>query len=1087
MGRKTSSKSSKKAAKKNAKTVRVRNSKAERVEKARVAAAKKDAAADAAVTGGGAGAGAGAGDGSRAGSRAGAGVGVGSGAGSGGGGGLTENMAAPPRGLTNIGNTCFFNSALQAMLGFQTFSTFFLADAPPGGAGGGEGGMTAAVRHFVGEMFSMAKGAFNPKRLFAEVGRRDKQFRGRNQNDSHEVLKCLFHAIIDEDEARKEDSDGETADEEALLVTEDVLKAMQVGGLKAFLNKWDVDPRSVKRSNGLPGGGRKADFLAKAISVRIGELQRREKVEEGTAALNGAIAAEQLEEDAIVSVEVLGLMRTRELKMFLANSGVDIKDVKRGNGSAGPARKEDFLAKVLLIREAEVKRREKVDVVPENDTAESEGEGDTSSETDLEPGAMNYNNLKAFICRKLPKIADNQGDGSGSSSGIGSPRELLAKARAVLLSCTERPDDVDESEDAEVGPNIIEATVGGSLLSTITCATCGLGSRKVEPFHDLSVPLVPRVAPVHVLRVATPKNLKEEGSPTVTNTSKCPTVARCIGVSKPPVAPPPPPPLPASLKKSFVGPSAGLGEDLKEELERVTAQRAGIIELEAEAEKEAREVSAKEDYEASERAVAEAVAKMHESDELLSDLEAMDIADRSNSPSSPAMADASASDSDEPQLVGDGTVLIAGPVLASQSASDDDECALFASFPFDSDNDVSADEDCDASASTAPVHGPLNTVTPAVEPVGPVTSSAGSSARNRSQSPGIVATVLGAFGYGQRSAAPYGYQSLEGSLATFTEAETMEGDNAYNCDNCARREALRAARAHLSGNDIGNSAKNQTVIGDSSLVHITADSSRSSLNDGKSEIDAQSEASVNEGRRHVPNSSCVPDLRGDRVGVDADDDPTLRTTEGRGVNMLTSSPVTRSESSCGLQSEVDASSNSGRSEPEIESNKDGRDREDAMIAAAGLEVPVVKRTAEKRLMIGKTSIGVVIHLNRFAQSMTGMMAKVSGHVEFPLELDLQPFVVPLAATTEKDLVKKWKRSCKYRLVGVVEHLGSLSGGHYVAYSRRPILDVDGVEKGSNWFYCSDSRVVKSTEKDVLRSEAFMLFYERRFLSEPTSP
>eukprot|EP00173_Palmaria_palmata_P005152 Plantae.Rhodophyta-Palmaria_palmata.ctg852.p1 GENE.Plantae.Rhodophyta-Palmaria_palmata.ctg852~~Plantae.Rhodophyta-Palmaria_palmata.ctg852.p1 ORF type:complete len:501 (-),score=109.60 Plantae.Rhodophyta-Palmaria_palmata.ctg852:166-1527(-) len=451
------------------------------------------------------------------------------------------------------------------------------------------------------------------------------------------------------------------------------------------------------------------------------------------------------------------------------------------------------------------------------------------------------------------------------------------------------------------------------------------------------------------------------------------------------------------------------------------------------------------------------------------------------------MADASASDSDEAQLVGDGTVLIPGPVLASHSGSNDDECALFAAFPFDSDNDASADEDCDASASTAPVHGPLNAVAPAVEPLGPVTSSAGSSARNRSQSPGMVATLLGAFGYGQRAAAPYGYQSVEGSLATFTEAETMEGDNAYNCDNCARRQALRAARAHLSGNDIGNGAKNQTVIGDSSPVHITADSSGSSLNDVKSEIDAQSEASVNEGRRHEPDSSCVPDLRGDRVGVDTNGDPSLSTadgvTEGGGANMLSSSPVTRSESSCGPQSEFDAGSNSGRSEPEIESIYDERDREDALIAAAGLEVPAVKRTAEKRLMIGKTSNGVVIHLNRFAQSMTGMMAKVSGHVEFPLELDLQPFVVPLPDATEKELVKKWKRSCKYRLVGVVEHLGSMSGGHYVAYSRRPILDVDGVEKGSNWFYCSDSRVVKSTEKDVLRSEAFMLFYERRNLSE----
>lgn len=62
----------------------------------------------------------------------------------------------------------------------------------------------------------------------------------------------------------------------------------------------------------------------------------------------------------------------------------------------------------------------------------------------------------------------------------------------------------------------------------------------------------------------------------------------------------------------------------------------------------------------------------------------------------------------------------------------------------------------------------------------------------------------------------------------------------------------------------------------------------------------------------------------------------------------------------------------------------------------------------------------------------------------------------------------------YRLVGVVEHLGTMRGGHYVAYVRGEKLD-DGV---AVWYHVSDAYVRQASLEEVLRCEAYILFYEK---------
>ena len=67
----------------------------------------------------------------------------------------------------------------------------------------------------------------------------------------------------------------------------------------------------------------------------------------------------------------------------------------------------------------------------------------------------------------------------------------------------------------------------------------------------------------------------------------------------------------------------------------------------------------------------------------------------------------------------------------------------------------------------------------------------------------------------------------------------------------------------------------------------------------------------------------------------------------------------------------------------------------------------------------------------------------------------------------------------YRLAGLVEHSGTMRGGHYVAYVR------GGGKKGkeSVWYNVSDAHVRQVSLDKVMHSEAYILFYERIFTQD----
>jgi hypothetical protein len=61
-------------------------------------------------------------------------------------------------------------------------------------------------------------------------------------------------------------------------------------------------------------------------------------------------------------------------------------------------------------------------------------------------------------------------------------------------------------------------------------------------------------------------------------------------------------------------------------------------------------------------------------------------------------------------------------------------------------------------------------------------------------------------------------------------------------------------------------------------------------------------------------------------------------------------------------------------------------------------------------------------------------------------------------------------SSVYDLFGVVNHFGSLNGGHYTAYCQNP----DG-----KWYDFNDSSVSSHSPSNVCTSAAYILFYRRR--------
>ncbi|XP_026734815.1 ubiquitin carboxyl-terminal hydrolase 2-like isoform X2 [Trichoplusia ni] len=117
----------------------------------------------------------------------------------------------------------------------------------------------------------------------------------------------------------------------------------------------------------------------------------------------------------------------------------------------------------------------------------------------------------------------------------------------------------------------------------------------------------------------------------------------------------------------------------------------------------------------------------------------------------------------------------------------------------------------------------------------------------------------------------------------------------------------------------------------------------------------------------------------------------------------------------------------------------------------------VRRKCLKWFTVQKFPQVLVLHLKRFSPTER-FRGKLSVVVEFPLSgLDLSAFAATRAA------------HAVYNLYAVSNHSGTTYSGHYTAYCKHPYT--------GDWHEYNDSRVTPINSRNVVSSEAYVLFYE----------
>mmetsp|Transcript_12448 Transcript_12448/g.14305 ORF Transcript_12448/g.14305 Transcript_12448/m.14305 type:complete len:1077 (+) Transcript_12448:96-3326(+) len=118
--------------------------------------------------------------------------------------------------------------------------------------------------------------------------------------------------------------------------------------------------------------------------------------------------------------------------------------------------------------------------------------------------------------------------------------------------------------------------------------------------------------------------------------------------------------------------------------------------------------------------------------------------------------------------------------------------------------------------------------------------------------------------------------------------------------------------------------------------------------------------------------------------------------------------------------------------------------------------------ATKKMDLYQTGDILCIHLKRFKREKFRNI-KLSNHVEFPLE----NFVINDYLAGDADTPQV------FDLYGIVHHMGSANGGHYIA----------DIKTDKGWFNMNDSSTRKISDENLknklVRSSAYMLYYKKR--------
>ncbi|KAI4328073.1 hypothetical protein L6164_020464 [Bauhinia variegata] len=116
---------------------------------------------------------------------------------------------------------------------------------------------------------------------------------------------------------------------------------------------------------------------------------------------------------------------------------------------------------------------------------------------------------------------------------------------------------------------------------------------------------------------------------------------------------------------------------------------------------------------------------------------------------------------------------------------------------------------------------------------------------------------------------------------------------------------------------------------------------------------------------------------------------------------------------------------------------------------------------EKQFMLDQVPSVAALHLKRF-ETYGSSVEKIDKHVDFPMELDLQPYTI-----SSQD----YNVELKYNLYAIVVHTGfSLTSGHYFCLVR---------SAPDMWHRLDDSEVTSVQGDYVQSQEAYILFYAKQ--------
>uniref|UniRef100_A0AAQ5XCF1 Ubiquitin carboxyl-terminal hydrolase n=1 Tax=Amphiprion ocellaris TaxID=80972 RepID=A0AAQ5XCF1_AMPOC len=234
------------------------------------------------------------------------------------------------------------------------------------------------------------------------------------------------------------------------------------------------------------------------------------------------------------------------------------------------------------------------------------------------------------------------------------------------------------------------------------------------------------------------------------------------------------------------------------------------------------------------------------------------------------------------------------------------------------------------------------------------------------------------------------------------------------------------------------------------------------------------------------STHCSPEEQGEAQTRD-----NLHHQHHQGAFQVLSHSYTPSSKECSIQSCLHQFTSvellMGNNKLLCESCTERRQKQVRKSSAADKKLEKIYTSARKQMLISSLPPVITLHLKRFHQVVASLNVDftVNRHVDFPLVLDLAPF----CSASCKNLAAGER--VLYSLYGIVEHSGSMRGGHYTAYvkvraphrkTEQHHKNLPGARDASSssqgqWVYVSDTTVQTVPESRVLNSQAYLLFYE----------